>query len=958
MQSASEGQSGGDFSSLPGSDPQFRDLLAVLPAGAYTCDADGLITYFNEQAVQLWGRAPKLNDPADRYCGSFKLYSPDGTPISHDQCWMALAIKNGKSYVGQEIVIERPDGSRLSVLAHANPLRDEVGQIVGAVNVLVDVSDRRRADEAQSRLAAIVESSTDAIVSKTLDGRVTSWNAGAERLFGFSAEEMVGQSISRLIPPDRHHEEQMILDQIRRGERVEHYESVRITKHGERIDVSLSISPIRDSAGHVIGAAKVARDITVQKQANEALRESEQRFAQFMQHLPGLAWLKDLDGRYVFVNDSAERAFQKSRADLYGKRDDEIFPPSIAKQFRDNDRRVLATGAGGEMVETLQHADGVHHSIVSKFPIPGPGGKAVLVGGIAIDITQRKQAEEALVSVKDELAGQLTDLRRLHEMSARLSMVLELQPILEETLRTAAAIEKTDLGVLALCDQDQTELRVGASLGFDQEYLSTIEHDPPLDGACGACFDERRRVIVEDVETARFFAPYLETARRAGFRAVHSTPLITRTGKIVGVLATYFRQPHRPSSWALHLIDLCARQAVDFIENARLYQELREADRRKDEFLATLAHELRNPLAPISNSLQLLRLSDDLSPAVRHIREIMEQQVNHMVRLVDDLLEVARITRGKIELRKDVIDLSTVIGHAVETSRPFIEAASHQLALSFPAKPLLVEADPVRLAQVVANLLNNAAKYTPNGGQIWLTVRRDHGAALVSVRDNGQGIAADMLPRVFEMFAQVDRGRANAHSGLGIGLALAKRLVEMHGGQIDSYSDGLGRGSEFVVRLPLASGAESMKLPQRTVPRKARAIPRRNVLVVDDTQASAYVLGKLFEALGQEVATAGDADAALKLARARRPHVIFSDIAMPNVNGYELARRLRSEPGLEGCTLVALTGYSQDGDRQRAQDAGFDHYLVKPVSIEALQDMLAALPSSPQPDMLHLGKRV
>jgi signal transduction histidine kinase/ActR/RegA family two-component response regulator len=562
------------------------------------------------------------------------------------------------------------------------------------------------------------------------------------------------------------------------------------------------------------------------------------------------------------------------------------------------------------------------------------------------------------LSVKDELAGQLTDLRRLHEMSARLSMVLELQPILEETLHTATAIEKTDLGVLAICDEDQTELRVGASLGFDDEYLRTIEHDPPLDGACSTCFDERRRVVVEDVEAAHFYAPYRDIACRAGFRAVHSTPLITRTGKIVGVLSTYFRVPHRPSNWALHLIDLCARQAVDFIENARLYQQLREADRRKDEFLATLAHELRNPLAPICNSLQLLRLSDDLPPAVRHIREIMEQQVNHMVRLVDDLLEVARITRGKIELRKEVIDLSSVISQAAETSRTFVESAGHQLALSFPAKPLAVEADPVRLAQVVSNLLNNAAKYTASGGQIWLTIRRQDNQAYISVRDNGQGISAEMLPRVFEMFAQVERGRAGAHSGLGIGLALAKRLVEMHGGQIDAYSSGVECGSEFVVRLPLVSSGSGRKRSRKTVSRKSADIPRRSVLVVDDAPASAYILSKLLEALGQEVITASEADAALKLARARRPQIIFSDIAMPDMNGYELARQLRLELGLKDCKLVALTGYSQDGDRQQAKAAGFDHYLVKPVSVEALQTLLASLPNSTEPDRPHLRERL
>jgi PAS domain S-box-containing protein len=359
MRNPLEREPGGDKSMWPHGNTHFRDLLSMLPAGAYACDANGLITYFNQQAVELWGRVPNLDDPCDRFCGSFKLYSTDGRSIDRDECWMALALKNGTSFVGEAIVIERPDGSRITALAHVTPLRDEAGKIIGAVNVVVDISDRCRAAEAQSRLAAIVEASSDAIVSKTLDGQVTSWNAGAERLFGYTVEEMIAQPILRLIPAERQHEEDMILGRIRRGERVEHYESERITKYGERIDVSLSVSPVFDDAGHIIGATKIARDITAQKRANEALRESEQRFAQFMQHLPGLAWLKDLDGRYVFVNDSAATAFRKGHAEICGKCDDELFSPETARQFRENDLRVIAAGVGRETVETFEHGDAV-----------------------------------------------------------------------------------------------------------------------------------------------------------------------------------------------------------------------------------------------------------------------------------------------------------------------------------------------------------------------------------------------------------------------------------------------------------------------------------------------------------------------------------------------------------------------------------------------------------------------
>jgi PAS domain S-box-containing protein len=673
----------------------FRCLLEKLPAGAYTCDAEGLITYFNPQAVRLWGRSPKLNAPVDRFCGALKLLAPDGSPIRPDQSWMARALQTGSEYNGAEIIVERPDGSRITVLANATPIHDASGRLLGAVNVLLDISDRKRAEETQALLAAIVESSEDAIISKTLDGHILSWNQGAERLFGYAAHEVVGAPMTLLIPPERHDEERSILERLGRGERIEHYETVRVAKGGRSIDVSLTISPVRDAAGRIIAASKVVRDIT----------------------LP-------------------------------------------------------------------------------------------------------KQAQETLVRLKNELTTQVEDLRRLHEMNMRLATTLELKPILAETLRTAAALEGTEMGLLALCDSEQNELELGASLGFQGDFLDLVDRVPAGVGACGISFQERRRVVIEDVETDPLLAPYREAARRAGFRAVHSTPLITRRGEIVGVLSTHFRQPHRPSERETRLIDLCARQAVDFIENARLYEQVRAADRRKDEFLATLAHELRNPLAPISNSLHLLRLSSELSPAVQRVREIMQRQVSHLVRLVDDLMEVSRITRGKIELRKEPVELAAIIATAVEISRPLIDAAGHQLAITLSPEPLTLEADPVRLAQVIANLLSNAAKYTEDGGQIWLSARQDGGEVVLSVRDTGVGIPADMLHRVFDMFTQVDRTLNRAQGGLGIGLTLARSFVEMHGGRMEAHSDGPGKGSEFLIRMPMAPGACG----------SARATPRDSVM--------------------------------------------------------------------------------------------------------------------------------
>jgi PAS domain S-box-containing protein len=540
-----------------------------------------------------------------------------------------------------------------------------------------------------------------------------------------------------------------------------------VTKAGQRIDVSISISPILDESGRVVGASKVTRDVTAAKRAADELRNSEERFTRFTRHLPGLAWIKDLDGRYLFINDAAERAFQKPRAEICGRTDDEIFPPETAAQFRENDRRALLNPAGLETVETLLHDDGVlHHSLVTKFPIPGPEGSPALIGGMAIDITARRQAEEAL----------------------------------------------------------------------------------------------------------------------------------------------------------------------------------RDADRRKDEFLAMLAHELRNPLAPLCNSLQILRLSDDLGPAVEAMRDVMQRQVDQLVRLVDDLLEVSRITRGKVELRKETIELARIVATAVETSRPLIEAARHQLAVTICPEPLLLEADPVRLSQVISNLLNNAAKYTEDGGQIWLAAREEQGQAVIIVRDTGSGIPPEMLPRIFDMFAQLDGTMRRAQGGLGIGLTLAKKLVEMHGGHIEARSDGAGRGSEFTVRLPLVTKVPRAEAPRYAPSVQAQPLPAHKILVVDDAPAAAQMLAKLLERLGQDVRTAHSAAEALDRVGEHLPEVIISDLGMPHVDGLELARRLRAISTMRPAVLVALTGYGQESDRQRSSEAGFDHHLVKPVRLETLQELLASLP--------------
>jgi signal transduction histidine kinase len=362
---------------------------------------------------------------------------------------------------------------------------------------------------------------------------------------------------------------------------------------------------------------------------------------------------------------------------------------------------------------------------------------------------------------------------------------------------------------------------------------------------------------------------------------------------------------------------------------------LEEQDRRKDEFLATLAHELRNPLAPIRTGLHFLRMGGAGDQAAR-THEMMERQLRHLVRMVDDLLDISRITLGKVELKKERVDFRTVLGSALETTRPLIEAANHELAVRLPADALPLDADPTRLAQILANLLNNAAKYTPSGGRIQLTAEVEGPLLVVRVCDTGIGIPADMLPRVFEMFTQVGRSIDHSQGGLGIGLTLVRRLLEMHGGSVDAESAGTHQGSTFIVKLPLAEPVEAPAIvaPYVTPP------PARRILVVDDNTDAAETLSMLLELDGHTTRVAGDGESALTVAAAFRPDTVLLDIGMPGMNGYEAARKLRDAHG-PSLRIIALTGWGAEEDRRQAHEAGFDRHLVKPVDPAMLASALA-----------------
>ncbi|HEY2155890.1 MAG TPA: ATP-binding protein, partial [Isosphaeraceae bacterium] len=381
------------------------------------------------------------------------------------------------------------------------------------------------------------------------------------------------------------------------------------------------------------------------------------------------------------------------------------------------------------------------------------------------------------------------------------------------------------------------------------------------------------------------------------------------------------------------------------LDNARLYREIREDDRRKNEFLAMLAHELRNPLAPIRNSVKILQQLGLDQGDLGWASDVIARQVEQMVRLVDDLLDISRITGGKIELRMEPVDVAQVVAHAVETSRPLIDSRNQVLTVELPETPLWLEADRARLSQILSNVLNNASKYTGEAGRIGLAVESDGQNAVFRVRDSGIGIPPEMLGKVFDLFTQVDRSLDRSQGGLGIGLTVVRRLVELHGGSVQARSDGPGLGSEFILQLPMSACAETAAAAP--APREEGTRPSaRRVLIVDDNADAARSLGRLLRLSGHEVDIAHDGPDALQRYEAMEPNFVLLDIGLPGMDGYEVARRIRERPDASRAVLVAVTGYGREEDRLRSQEAGFDQHFVKPVELDAL---LAILQSSPGP---------
>ena len=764
--------------------------------------------------------------------------------------------------------------------------------------------DLVRAERDRALLAAIVTSSDDAIVSKDVEGRITSWNAGAERLFGYTAAEAIGQPIGILLPDDRRDEGPEILERIRRGERVETYETVRRHKDGEDIEITLTVSPVKDAEGRVVGASKIARGFTEQRKAERRLREAEAYYHRLVEMLPIGIFTCDTQGVLTYYNQRAARIW--GRTPEIGER---CRSPALGCPAPSGDLRAESATIDVALEERrsfrneeilIERPDGSHSTVLVDIePIADEHGQ--LLGTVVAlhDVTDAKRAE-----------------RELREQREQLETLLETVPL--PVFLTHDPDARFVTGNRAATELFRADLEANLSLVPEAG-------EPP---ATFRAFRNGEPIPPEDLPLNRAARGIPVTADQVDFiledgsmlRAlVSARALVGMNGEPRGAVAAL----------------------VDVTELKASADALREADRLKTEFLATLSHELRNPLAPILTGLEVMRLAGDRETLER-TRATVERQSMQLVRIVDDLLDIARITRGRLELRRREITLADVVDQAADAMTPAMKQHGHTFVVEPPEPHLRVLGDPERLVQVLGNLLHNAAIYTPANGRVTLRAEATNSEVALVVEDTGVGIPSDMRERVFEMFTHVDRAHESGHSGLGVGLTLARSLVELHGGSLEVESAGLDLGSTFTVRLPLLEPAEHpapmVDMPDPT----ASAGPPRRVLIVDDNEAFVESLSVLIETLGHDVRTAADGAAALQVGSEQKPDIVLMDLGMPGMNGYDAARRMREEPWGRDVMLVALTGWGRAEDKQRTREAGFDHHVVKPPQPAELRRLLSA----------------
>jgi PAS domain S-box-containing protein len=904
------------------------------------------------------------------------LVAPDGSVLRANAEWLRSTGFGLDDVLGSDIIDLFPEardaalamharvraGHRVVVPRHARtvngretwwegsvapvPMENGAGLLITTREVTDHVP--RASFEAERRssalLRAIADTIPDPVFVKDTESRLVFANPATLTVIGKPAEDVIGRTDleiyddpgvgAAIVETDRR-----IMDS---GQAVAVEERIQ-TPTGYQFFLSTK-APFRDEAGKVAGLVGVARDITERKRADDALRESETRYRLLFQNmLDGFAYCRmifDERGRpedFVYLEVNGAFGVLTGLGDVVGKKASEVFPgirdshPELLEIYG----RVARTGRP-ERVEIPFRPLALWLTISVHRPHPDH------FVAVFDDITDRKRAEESLAVVTRLYAV----LSHVNEAIVRTT---DERSLYGEVCRIVAEDGGFPLVWVGLLKQ--REVAPAASSGRATDYLREIKVEVEGElgqGPTGTCVREDRPVINYDFGTNPSARPWRQSTEKHGLRASAAFPL-HRGGKVIGALTFYAERPGAFAPEIVRLLEaLCAdiSYALDAMQQEHLRaeaetalraseQSLREADRRKDEFLGMLSHELRNPLAPIRNSVYLLKLADPAGEQAARARAVIERQSEHLTRLVDDLLDVTRIARGKIELRPSRLDLRELVLRAADDFRVMMDERGLSFHTVLPPTRMLAEGDATRLTQVIGNLLHNAAKFTQRGDAVTLSLEPVDGEAEIRVRDTGAGIDAAVLPHVFDPFYQGHHTLERSEGGLGLGLALVRGIVDLHGGTVRAESGGRGRGTEFVIRLPLGRATSRDRL--RPTVKPADAVHR--VLIVDDNRDAADSLAEIVEMLGHRAQVVYDGPSAIERARSTAPDIVLCDIGLPGMSGYEVARALRAV-ARNAMLLVALTGYTQPEDMKKAVESGFDRHLAKPASAEDIERLL------------------
>jgi PAS domain S-box-containing protein len=873
-------------------------------------DTNGIIQSCNAAAERIFGyRAAELIGKPVR------MLIPPDRQSEEDE--ILRRIRLGERIDHFETVRIRKDGRPIDISLTVSPVHDKRGIVIGASKIARDITEQKRARSAQAYFAAVVTSSADAIMTKDLDGIIQSCNASVERIFGYSESELVGRSILTLIPPERHAEEAVILAKMRNGERIEHFETVRVAKDGRRLDISLSMSPIRDDRGHVIGIAKVARDVTEQKRLAQQLAAQQEQFRVTLASIGDAVIAADADGLVTFMNAPAEKLTGWPTREATGHDLSDVF-----RIINEKTREPVENPAGlvmrsGAVVglanhTVLIHRDGSERPIAdSAAPIRDDAGQIIGTVLVFRDVTAQRRIDDAIAEQREWFETTLESIGDAVIATDVQERVAFMNPVAEHL----------------------TGWRLGDARGRPCAEVFHIVNE------------QSRRTVDSPVKRVLTDGTVVGLANHTMLIAADGTerpiddsgaPIRNRSGRTVGAVLVFRDISDRRRGEAERRSVAAERDRLLEAERAAR-SDAERASRVKDEFVAMVSHELRTPLNAILGWTHLMTQSAADADIVRRGLDVIARNTRIQAQLISDLLDMSRIVSGKLRLTIEKVELQSLAQSAIETVQ---QAAA---AKNIEIRPTLdftnaIAGDPARLQQIIWNLLWNAVKFTPDGGKIDVALRQSGADVALSVSDTGVGIGAEVLPHIFDRFKQGNPSITRRFGGLGLGLAIVKHLVELHGGTVRAESAGEGRGATFTVALPAGNfengnGSQRPGLSIEPISQQSDALDGIRILIVEDERDTRDFLGRFLVSYGAEIVGAASATEALALLPNAGVNFLISDIGLPDVDGYELLQKVRrmDSSSAAGIPAVALTAYARMEDRMLAFRAGYQAHIAKPV---------------------------